>query len=129
MDGGNAPGGEYTLILSLLGTRCRGGVIGSGLAGIVGSGGTSLSSAGLLVFAEKRLRTRLRTERIDRPPVEYRLGSLGRSKKSVRYDASSDAMGLEIPRTAPEEERWDQRIPLLPPPLPFFGSCIICCFF
>lgn len=84
-----------------------------------------MSSAGLLVFGVKRLRTRLRTERIERPLIEFRRESFGRRRKSVRYDASSEAMGLEMPRTAPEEERWDQRIPLLGM---FLGSWFSCCF-
>lgn len=32
----------------------------------------------------------------------------GRKRKSVRHDASSDAIGPDIPRISPEDERWDQ---------------------
>lgn len=82
-------GGEYTLILSVLGSRCLGGVTGSGCTGssdAVGSGGTSLSTPGTPV--ENRLRTReperFIIERIDRELIEERLSSGFRSRKSVR---------------------------------------------
>ena len=45
---------------------------------------------------------------MDRPPVEARRELPGRKRKSVRYELSSEAIGLEIPSIAPDEERWDQ---------------------
>jgi hypothetical protein len=85
----NTAGGEYTLILSVLGSRCLGGVTGfvcTGSSDAVGSGGTSLSSPGTPV--ENRLRTReperFSIERMDRELIDERLSVGFRRRKSVR---------------------------------------------
>lgn len=84
LDCANAPGGEYTLILSVLGWRCRGGVTGYA----VGTGGTSWSNCD--VPFEKRLRTllpvRWSIDRVDRPPSEDSFAFVGRRRKSVRVE-------------------------------------------
>lgn len=53
-------------------------------------------------------------ERLDLASMDLRIVDLpdcrmkGRSKKSVRHDASSDAIGPDIPLIPPEDERCDQ---------------------
>jgi hypothetical protein len=122
-------GGEYTLMLSVLGSRapslpvCCGGVTGSSrAAGMAGTGGgDALFHWGLaavellwLLFAPiKMLFTRVPVLRIldfgreTLPGPGYRPLNFRRSRKSVRKEPlSSSGMGSDIPIMAPPEDRW-----------------------
>lgn len=92
-------------MLAVLSSRRCGGITGYA----VGTGGIFSSACCRGAPFENRLRTllpvRSSTERVDRPATEGRFASVGRRRKSVRVEKSSEAIGLDIPSTAPEEER------------------------